>query len=332
MLVNLVAPAFMESLFGPVVAALAERRHESRRFLDNDAFLADRAAQRDMSALVAIPNLPVHAAMMDAAPLLRGVVSPVTGTEAFDEVAASARGILVVNGQIEDNYKSMAEAAVLLILASLYDLKATERRLREDLPRPDPLRAFMLKGKTIGLIGFGQIAQTVANRLSTWEANIIAAIRTPRPLPDYVKPAALEELLRTSDVVVVLSALNDQSRGMLNREQLELMKPNVVFVNVARGGIVDDDELAALAQRRPAMRLALDVFSPEPLRPDSPLRDLPDAILTPHMIGHTFETHEQLPLALRDNVIDLLDGRVPAYVRNRGAIDVWLRRFGADQN
>jgi phosphoglycerate dehydrogenase-like enzyme len=330
MLVTFTAPAFLDPLFGPVLSALGERGHEIRRFHDHNDFLADTGTCRGSDLVVALPDLKADADLMDASPKLRGLVSPVTGTEGFDESAATERGILVVNGQIEQNYKSMAEATVLLILAAMYDLRGTESILREHLPRPSHLKARMIAKKTIGLIGFGQIAQAVAERLSTWEARIVTTVRTPRPLPPCVTAVDLAELLRESDVVVVLTALNADSRGMLDEALLETMKKDVTFVNVARGGIVDDDALAALAWRRPEMRLALDVFAPEPLRLDSPLRDLSNAILTPHMVGHTVETHAQLPLTLRDNVLDLLDGRVPAYVRNKGAIDAWLERFGSE--
>ncbi|NTI78472.1 NAD(P)-dependent oxidoreductase [Rhizobium rhizogenes] len=332
MLVTFTAPAFLDPLFGPLLSALGEHGHDTRRFHDHADFLADARTCRETDVVIALPDLKAGSNLMEAAPKLRGLVSPVTGTEGFDEGAATDRGILVVNGQIEQNYKSMAEATVLLILAAMYDLKGTERILRENLPRPPHLKARMIARKTIGLIGFGQISQTVAERLSTWEANIITTVRTPRVLPSYVTAVDLGQLLRESDVVVVLTALNSESRGMLDESLLETMKQDVTFVNVARGGIVDDDALAALASRRPDMRLALDVFAPEPLRLDSPLRYLPDAILTPHMVGHTVETHAQLPLTLRDNVLDLLDGRVPAYVRNRGAVDAWLKRFGGKRN
>jgi phosphoglycerate dehydrogenase-like enzyme len=326
-----VGPTFLDDLFAPCLRELETAGHETRRFADAAALRADTEAKAGMAVLVPLSDLRVDAELMDEAPNLRALVSPVTGTEAFDEAAASDRGILVVNGQIEENYKSMAEAAVLLILAALYDLPGAERLLRENLPRPARLKARMLKGKTVGLIGFGQIAQAVAARLSTWEARIIASVRTPRPLPPHVGSVSLDELLSTSDVVVVLSSLTTESRGMLTNERLEQMKDDVVFVNVSRGGIVDDDALAALATRRPAMRLALDVFEPEPLRIDSPLRVLPDAILTPHMIGHTVEMHTQLPLTLRDNVCAVLEGRVPAYVRNPNAVARWMQRFGVLQ-
>jgi D-3-phosphoglycerate dehydrogenase len=186
----------------------------------------------------------------------------------------------------------------------------------------------MLSGKTVGLIGFGQIAQSVAARLPPWQCKMIATVRKPRPLPDYVRAVPLDELLAESDVVVVLTGLNDETRGLLDAAKLARMKPDVTFVNVARGGIVDQNALARLASERPDMRIALDVFDPDPLEPDSPLRRLPNAILTPHMVGHTRETHERLPVVLLESIEKVIAGEAPDYVRNPQIIDAWCARFG----
>jgi D-3-phosphoglycerate dehydrogenase len=85
--------------------------------------------------------------------------------------------------------------------------------------------------------------------------------------------------------------------------------------------------LAALAAERPDMRVALDVFDPDPLEPDSPLRRLPNAILTPHMVGHTRETHERLPVVLLDNIERVIAGELPQYVRNPEIAAAWRSRF-----
>jgi D-3-phosphoglycerate dehydrogenase len=187
----------------------------------------------------------------------------------------------------------------------------------------------MLMGKTVGLIGFGQIAQAVAERIAGWGCRIVTTVRTPRPLPPGVTAVPLDELLRDSDVVVVLVPLNADSAGMLDAARLRTMKPEVAFINVARGGIVEDDALAALARERPEMRLALDVFAQEPLPTDSPLRALPNAILTPRMVGHTRETLGRLPLVVTENVERAIAGTAPAYVRNPEILEAWLARWRA---
>ena len=114
---------------------------------------------------------------MLVAPKLRGIVHPTIGTESIDLGAANELGIAVAHGPTPENFISMAESTVLLILAALYDLNGTQHILRASLPRPIQMRASMLAGKTVGLLGYGRIAQAVALRLSTWGATIITASR-----------------------------------------------------------------------------------------------------------------------------------------------------------
>lgn len=106
------------------------------------------------------------------------------------------------------------------------------------------------------------------------------------------------------------------------------MKPDVVLINTARGAVVDEDALVAIARERPEMRIALDAFTVEPLPVDSPLRTLPNAILTPHIVGQTREMMRALPRATIDNVTCALAGEPPPYVRNRSVLPAWTARFG----
>jgi phosphoglycerate dehydrogenase-like enzyme len=112
------------------------------------------------------------------------------------------------------------------------------------------------------------------------------------------------------------------------------MKPNVVLVNTARGGTIEETALAALAPEGPAMRIALDTFAAEPLPAGSLLRDLPNTILTPHMLGHTIvghtvESHAVLPGASLDAVTRVLAGEALLHVRNPDVIPSWKRRWAA---
>lgn len=327
MQIDFIGPPVAGHLFETARTRFAAAGHAVPWATDHAAYLAGGGiAEADV--VVAFGPFRIGAGELDRAARLRALVSPVTGTEMFDEAAASARTILVANGQVPENYNSMAEATVMLILATLYDLEASQRVLRENAPRPKELRGRMLMGKTVGLIGFGQIARGVAGRLAGWGCRIVTMVRTPRPLPAGVAAVSLEELLRESDVVVVLVPLNADSAGLLDAARLRTMRPEAAFINVARGGIVDEEALAALARERPGMRLALDTFAQEPLPSDSPLRTLPNAILTPRMVGHTRETHDRLPVALIENVERVLAGTVPEYVRNPEIVDAWLARWG----
>src|SRR5262249_22484230 len=139
----------------------------------------------------------------------------------------------------------------------------------------------------------------------------------------------LDELLRTSDIVVVLASLNDETGGLLNATKLALMKPSAILVNMARGGIVDEPALIAALKDRTIAGAAIDVFAVEPLPADSPLRELPNVILTPHMIGHTYEAHHSLEVATRENLDRILAGQAPRYVVNPAVLPAWTKKWGA---
>ena len=202
--------------------------------------------------------------------------------------------------------------------------------MRGTMPRPEKSRAFLLRDKTVGLIGYGKIAQSMTVRLAGWGVRLQAWSRRVDPdVGPAVAWVSLEDLLSPSDIVCVLLGLNAGTRGLLDASRLRLMKPTVVLVNTARGGIIDETALVELARRRPAMRIALDTFATEPLPADSPLRDLPNTILTPHMFGHTVEGHLVLPGIAVEAITRIMTGEPPRYVQNPEVIPKWRHRWVA---
>lgn len=315
-------------LFVPIVERLRALGHDVVFHEDSAAFAAADTGLAGVDALIAASNFACPRALLASADRLRGIVSPTTGIEGFDLAAATEFGILVANGQTAENVDSMAEATILLMLAALYDLHGSEAVLRENRPRPAPVSARMLGGKTVGMIGYGRIARAVAARLAAWNVSIQAYVRRVPADRGAVRFVGLDELLRTSDVVCVLATLNRDSEGLLDADRLALLKPEAVLVNTARGALIDEPALVALAKARPDLRLALDVFTEEPLPPASPLRDLPNAILTPHMVGQSREYYTALPDVAVAAVQHLLAGQVPPYICNPEAIPRWWARWG----
>ena len=328
-----VGPATLDFIFDPIVAGLRQRAHEVVQYNDYSLFEREsRTVLGSAAVLVAISNYPCTRELMVRAPQLRALVSPFIGTEGFDEAAATTLGVIVANGQVRENFLSMAESTILLIPASLYSLHWWEQQLRNNLPHPPLVPGRMLNGRTVGMIGFGHIARAIAERLRAWEVQLQTYVpRLRTPLPAGVARVELEQLLRTSDVVCVLASLNPVTQGMLGLSRLRLMKPDAVLINTARGGIVDERALVQIAQERPGLRIALDTFAQEPLPGNSPLRDLPNAILTPHAIGHTQESLDALTPAAVENVSRVLRGELPLFVRNPDVIPEWTRRWGHEQ-
>lgn len=328
MQIVIVGPGNTEYAFAPVEEELRRRGHEVIRYIGAAAFLArpDALAQGDILYGNAYS---CTRALLEKAPQLRAVVNPWIGMEGFDIAAATALGIVVANGQVPENYLSVAEATIMLILACLHNFPEKLAALRANEQAPSRMRARMLRGKTLGMIGFGNMARAIAHRLSTWDVTIEAyARRLHAPMPPYVARVALDELLRTSDVVCVLATLNAETRHMLNEEKLRLMKPDAILINTARGGIADEAALVKIAKEGRLHKIALDVFETEPLPPESPLRDLPNAILTPHCVGHSREGAEAVPKTALENITRALAGEPPLYVVNPEVLQAWQKRWG----
>jgi D-3-phosphoglycerate dehydrogenase len=318
-------------MFDEIGAELHAAGHRVVYHADRAAFAKAYDPLAAIDILLCVGNCPVTQARLATATRLRAIVSAVTGVDGIDVPAASERGIVVANAQTEENVIGMAEATVLLILAALYDFNDTQDRLRRSLPRPDPLRARQLRGKTLGFIGLGKIGRETARLLAPWGATMQYCARRdadPAGLPPMSR-VDLDTLLRTSDVVVLLASLNEETRGLLSAEKLRLMKNTAILVNTARGAIVDEAALHQALSSGTIRGAALDCFAVEPLAADSPLRGLPNVILTPHMVGHTYEAHHSLEVATRDNLDCILAGRPPRYVVNPGVLPAWSAKWGA---
>lgn len=311
-------------LLDDIEGALRHLGHVVTRYEGSGLLDTKKETGLDADVLVAAPGFRCSREFMASSPRLRGVVSPVTGIEWIDVSAATDLCIVVANGQTAENSESLAEATILLILAALYDLHGSEAVLRQNLVRPARVTARMLGRKTIGMIGFGQIARAIVARLAGWDVHILAsARRVHTDAPFNVTWVALDRLLAESDVVCVLASLNAETEGLLNAERLRLLKQSAVLVNTARGAIIDEPALYEFALERPDIRLALDTFVKEPLPQDSPLRGLPNAILTPHMVGHTQESLAAIPTTAVENIRRILVGEPPLYLCNPDILARW---------
>ncbi len=266
-----------------------------------------------------------------AAHHLKGVVFPTIGVEALDLAAADAAGLAVGNGATAEAVESMAEANVMLMAALLLDLPGKSRALRERGWRDGTVRARMLRGKTIGFIGFGRIARATLRRLANWGVNAIYF--DPHVSEDIVpdtgatRIADLVTLLRTSDIVNVLVELTAETRGMIGSAELGAMRSDAYLVNTARGAVVDEAALAQALRDGVIAGAALDAFATEPLAADSPLRTLDNLILTPHNIGHTRELFDSFVPATFENVVRIAAGEPPLYFKNPQVLPQWRARL-----
>ena len=294
------------------------------------ALLGDPALMAQVQVAVGFGTMPMTAAVFDAAPQLHAVVSCVSGTDGFDVTAASARGILVANAATPDNQRGMAEAAVMLMLNLVHDLDGSREAMRLGLPRPYPMAAQSLWGKTVGLVGWGRISAMTAELLRPWGVRLLVHSRREHPgtMPDHVALTPLDALMRDSDVVCVLAGAQAGAPPIVTRQHLAGMKPTAFFISLARGSTVDEEALAEVLAHKRIAGAALDVFHTEPLPDHSALRGLDNVILTPHRVGHTWESDQSLIVATTANVQALWRGQAPPLLCNPSALALWLQRRG----
>lgn len=297
---------------------------------DAGQLLADHDACAQMEVVLCDGTLPVDARLMEIAPRLRGVLSAIIGSEGFVRHDASAAGVLLGNGQVFENWRSVAEATVLMVLAATYELNEAQAILRERRPRPAIRGARMLHGKQIGFIGFGRVAQETARLLSTWGMQMVYCARNAADTGGLsVRRVELDALLRSSDIVVLLAPLNASTRGMLDARRLALMKPGAYLINTARGGIIDEDALHDALREGKLAGASLDTFEVEPLPAHSKLRTLERVVLTPHIVGHTAEAFEAIEDNAVEGILRLLAGEPPPFLMNPEALPLFHRKAAA---
>jgi len=285
----------------------------------------------DVDIIVSLPRFGVTREMIERAPRLRAVNSMVIGTDTLDVEALTEAGIIVGNGAIPENYLGMAEAAVMLIVAQIKDMRRKEQAVRAGTFRPAEMRAHLVRGKTIGIIGMGRIGRGVVARLQGWEVQIVAY---DPYLPDGtsisgVEMVGLDDLLRRSDVVTIHTPMTKETRSLLGAAELALMQPTAFLLNTARGGIVDEQALADALNEGRLAGAAVDVFTEEPAPPDNPLWsvDPERIILTGHNIGHGLEQRPAFLEAALQNILREAEGELPLYVVNPEAEPRWRERL-----
>lgn len=211
---------------------------------------------------------------------LRCIVFLGTGAASYVDLDAARRLGITVRNYSGYGDRSVAEHAFALMLAAAHRVAEMDRDLRSG--RFEPKNSMELLGKTVGVIGTGGIGRQMIQLCAGIGMKVLAWNRSGVPAGLPCEAVTLEDLLRRSDVVSLHLVLNEGTRGLIDRDKLALMKPGAIFVNTARGAIVDE---AALVDALAAGRIghaALDVFVTEPLPADSPLRGLPNTTLTPH--------------------------------------------------
>jgi phosphoglycerate dehydrogenase-like enzyme len=260
---------------------------------------------------------PISGDDLERAPRLELVHKLGAGVNTIDVDTATRRGIAVAN-MPGANAPSVAEGTVLLMLAALRRLPQLDRATRAGTGWPlDPSlgeNSRDIGSCTVGLVGYGNIAKRVEAIVSATGATVLHTSTRDDGHPGW---RALPDLLAASDIVSLHIPLTAQTSGLLDRAALDLMGPDAVLVNTARGPIVDQDALIEALRTGRLAAAGLDVFDVEPIPVDSPLLSLDNVVLTPHVSWYTADTMRRYLIEAVDNCRRLRDGEEPANVVNQ---------------
>jgi D-3-phosphoglycerate dehydrogenase len=260
--------------------------------------------------IVIVQFAPIGQAFIEKAAQLKLIGVLRGGTENIATQPATDRGVCVMNTPGR-NARAVAECTVGLILAEVRNLARAHANLingrwTRDFPNSDVIPE--LGGKTVGLVGYGAVAQLVARFLRGFDSQIIAYDPYFEGDPGSTELVRLDELLERSDVVSLHARLTDENHHLIGEEQLRRMKPTAVLVNTARSGLVDEVALVEALKKKRIMGAALDVFDTEPLAADHPLVKLDRVTLVPHLAGSTIDAFRNSPRMMAEHLTRLFQG------------------------
>jgi phosphoglycerate dehydrogenase-like enzyme len=262
---------------------------------------------------------PVPEVLFAQAKKLKLVQRLGVGYDNIDLEAAARYGVPVCN-MPDFNAATVAEHTIMLILALLrraFESNLLMKASKWPVSTVISQGIFDLQGKTLGIIGLGEIGQAVARRVKPFDVKICYYDRL-RLLPDEEMElgasfVSLDDLLRYSDIVTIHLPLSSETERLIGEAELRKMKNTALLINTARGVIVDEEALAEALEQGIIAGAGLDVFAEEPLGPRHPLRRCPNVLLTPHTAGQTREAMERMVEMMLENIQRVARGEEPRY-------------------
>lgn len=262
---------------------------------------------KDADAMI-LANMQMPADVLRKCDKLKFIDVAFTGVDHVGLDAAKEKNIAVSNASGYSN-EAVSELVIGMTLSLARNLRSVEDRCREGKDKTGFV-GWEIKGKTVGIIGLGKIGTRTGELFHAFGANVLAQSRTHHDgIAGYIEQVTQDELLRRSDIVVLHCPLNDSTRGMINAEKLAMMKPTALLVNVARGPVVVEKDLAVALENGVIAGAAIDVFDKEPpLDTASPILHAPNCLVTPHV---AFATQQSMSLRAEivfDNLAKWMEG------------------------
>jgi glyoxylate reductase len=281
--------------------------------------LLEKAAQLD--GIITLLTDPVDAGFIQNASRLKVISQMAVGFDNIDISAATARGIPVGHtpGVLTE---TTADFAWALLMAAARRVPEAERQVRAGIWKPwgpNILTGPDIFGATIGIVGFGRIGQAVARRARGFDMRIL--YNDPKRHPELEKElgvqyADLDQLLKEADFVTLHTYLSPETENIIDRAALAKMKSSAILINTARGAVVDSEALVEALKSGQIYAAALDVFDPEPIPTDSPLLEMDNVIITPHIASGSIQTRARMAEIAVDNLIAALSGERLPYCAN----------------
>ncbi|MCP9464692.1 MAG: phosphoglycerate dehydrogenase [Nitrospira sp.] len=261
---------------------------------------------KDADGLIVRSGTKVTAELLAAAEKLKVVGRAGSGLDNVDIPAATRRGIVVMNTP-GGNTVTTAEHTMALIFAACRKIPQATASVKQGKWEKDKFMGIELYNKTLGIVGFGQIGSYLAKLAQGASMNVIAYdpyLAPERAQTMGVELVGLAELFRRADIVSVHTPLTSETRSLINAKVIETMKPGVVLINCARGGIINEADLCEALKTKRVAAAAFDVFEEEPVKSDHPLLALDNFICTPHIGAQTAEAQENVAVAIAEQIVD----------------------------
>lgn len=270
-------------------------------------------------------SVKLDAELLDLAPKLKALSSVSVGVDNYDIEYLTRRGILLTNTP-DVLTETTADTGFALIMATARRVVELANMVRDGQWKQNIGPKHFgsdVHGKTLGIIGMGRIGEAVAQRGHFgFGMPVIYHSHSPKPAVEArfeARYRSLADLLREADFVCLTVPLTAETEGLIGTEQFAQMRPETIFINIARGKVVDEQALIAALQNGQIRAAGLDVFEQEPVSPDSPLLRMDNVVATPHMGSATHETREAMARCAVDNLLAALAGERPKDLVNPAA-------------
>lgn len=285
-------------------------------------------AVRDVDALYCTLNEKVDRELLDSAPRLRVVGTISVGVDHIDTYYATSKGVYVVHtpGVLTETTADFAWALLMAVARRVVEADRMIRRGGWKIPwAPTMMLGYDVHGKTLGIVGLGRIGSAVARRAKGFNMKVLyydIVRREDLEEKFGIEFVELDELLKRSDFVSIHTPLTPQTRGLIGERELRLMKPTAILINTARGPVVDEKALIKALKEGWIAAAGLDVFEKEPLPPDSPLIELENVVLTPHIASASHETRGKMAEYAAEGIVKVLRGEMPENLYNKDVVKV----------